>query len=162
MRPHIIKLTFVAVNLFVFSITFFQNSTKKILFLGNISTVKNPAYTYTASGNYDVKLIANKCSNKDSINKTITISIADITPPVNNDKQADIYPIPTNNELKIKLLNHSLVGEEFKIFSTEGRVVTQGVLKNINTAIKLQFVPSGIYVLKIGSNNKNIFKIIKQ
>ncbi len=41
MRPLIIKLTFITVNLLVFSFAFSQNNTKKILFLGNSYTYVN-------------------------------------------------------------------------------------------------------------------------
>ncbi len=129
---------------------------------GSISTLKNPTYTYSSSGNYNVKLIANKCSNKDSVSKTISIVVPDITPPNVNDKQADIYPNPATNEINIKLLNTVLVGQDYKLISLNGQIVMQGVLKSLDNTIKLNFIPSGIYALKLGNSNTNVYKIIKQ
>ncbi len=46
---------------------------------GNVSTQQNPTHTYTASGTYTIKLVAENCAGRDSLTRTnyITVTIPD-------------------------------------------------------------------------------------
>ena len=74
-----------------------------------------------------------------------------------------IFPNPVNNAIFIELNNSS--GFNFKIYNTEGKLLSSGILpNNANHQINLEELPNGVYHLELQTPNgkgKIIEKIIK-
>ncbi|HNF29833.1 MAG TPA: PKD domain-containing protein [Chitinophagaceae bacterium] len=129
---------------------------------GNSSSNTNPVHTYTTNGNYTVKLLANKCSVKDSATQTIHIVVSSNPPTANDAKPPSIFPIPATNSIFIQLYNNNLIGKEYNLFSSAGKLVLKGSIKTTKEKIILNKLQPGLYILKIGEKNDNLYKIIKQ
>jgi plastocyanin len=80
------------------------------------------------------------------------------------DKQEGInlsvYPNPSNNIIMIKCGN-SLIGNQFYISDQEGRPLLKGKLTDVTTPIDISQLNSGIYLLQIVDQKKQIIKIVK-
>jgi hypothetical protein len=50
----------------------------------------------------------------------------------------------------------------FKVFDNAGKVVFSDIINKENTLIEMRNFPKGIYMLSIGINSKQTFKVIKQ
>lgn len=75
-----------------------------------------------------------------------------------------IYPNPTSDILKIKIGKENLSGMHYLLFDLGGRLMSQKNLESSETSVPVQYLRSGIYLLKVqdGSKELKTFKIIKQ
>ena len=72
-----------------------------------------------------------------------------------------VFPNPAQNIMHVKADN-KLIGSVFTIYDNIGKVVKSGKLNTANTSIELSNLSSGMYLLSIGDNKKQPFKIIKE
>lgn len=77
------------------------------------------------------------------------------------EKKINIYPNPATNQITIKVAA-KLVGEVYTIFDTMGKKVLSGKLNTENTLIELGNFSSGIYLVSVGENMQQSFKVIKE
>lgn len=67
-----------------------------------------------------------------------------------------IYPNPAKNNLKVSLLNKNLLNNGYQIIDINGRIISEGSIKNDVSEINISDLSKGIYFLKI--KNLNITK----
>ena len=72
-----------------------------------------------------------------------------------------LFPNPTTNQINVKV-DSRLIGTAYTVFDNLGKSVFSGIINKENTLIDLGNLSDGIYMLSIGDNKKQIFKIIKQ
>jgi hypothetical protein len=71
------------------------------------------------------------------------------------------YPNPVKNQLNIKS-DIVYIGTNYRICDYMGRIVLSGHIDKENIEIELSNLPRGIYLLSIGENISQTFKIIKE
>ena len=72
-----------------------------------------------------------------------------------------VYPNPTTNQITIKSTT-KLIGTVYTVFDNMGKLVLSGQINTENTVIELGNLSGGIYLLNVGENNKQTFKVIKE
>jgi len=72
-----------------------------------------------------------------------------------------VYPNPANNQINVEI-NKSLIGSIFTITDQIGKTILSGKLTKENSIIELGDLSGGIYLLSIGNNAKQTFKVIKK
>ena len=107
-------------------------------------------YTYTDN---------NSCTNTASLLMTVNacVGINEIT----NGNLFSVYPNPATNEINVKA-DASLLGAAYTVIDNVGKVVLTGKIISENTIIELGNLSSGVYMLNIGDNLKQTFKVIKE
>lgn len=81
----------------------------------------------------------------------------------NSAEELKVYPNPNHGEFNINL--SSLSGlTQGEIYNSLGELIYSCTIENTNTTVKLEGLPSGVYVLKILENGKNTHqqRIIKE
>lgn len=77
------------------------------------------------------------------------------------DKLFSVFPNPAQSIINIKA-DSKLIGEVYTIYDNTGKVVLSGKLNSQNTTIELGNLSGGIYMLRVGENMKQTFKVIKE
>ena len=77
------------------------------------------------------------------------------------DKLFSVFPNPAQSAINVKA-DSKLIGEVYTIYDNTGRVVLSGKLNSQNTTIELGNLSGGIYMLSVGENLKQTFKVIKE
>ena len=74
-----------------------------------------------------------------------------------------MFPNPTKDKIILSLTDNTLTALSYKIYDVGGRIVKKGKVNQENTSIAMKYVASGVYILKVAQNNKQlkVFKIIK-
>ena len=131
---------------------------------GEISFDENPSHIYTESQMYEVSLVAEYCSRKDSIAKGITINFSEFEES-NTIPMFTVFPNPVANKLTVNSYN-SCVNLRIELINTAGKLIE---IYNFNNekemSILLSSLPAGFYLLKITdfeNNNQLTLKIIKK
>ena len=78
-----------------------------------------------------------------------------------NQNKIKIYPNPTQNVINVAVDN-ALIGSNYVIFDNIGKVILNGLIYTESTAIDLGSFSNGLYLLRVGENYKNSFKVIKE
>jgi PKD repeat protein len=126
---------------------------------GNTSSIQNPSHTYITGGNYTITLIASNCIFSDTISKTIQIGTTSIEESAANNFK--FYPNPTTNQITIKAANQ-LLGSVYTVYDFTGKSVLNGQILSEQCVVELSNLSSGIYLLSIGGDLKQTFKLIKE
>lgn len=71
-----------------------------------------------------------------------------------NAEQINIYPNPTHDTIYINAEN---MEQDFQLIDRNGKVLTKG--KSLDKSLDINYLPNGIYFLKIG---KKVFKVLKK
>jgi hypothetical protein len=77
------------------------------------------------------------------------------------DNLFSVFPNPAQSVINVKADNN-LIGEVYTIYDNTGRVVLTGKINAQNTTIELGNLSGGIYMLSVGENMKQTFKVIKE
>ena len=77
------------------------------------------------------------------------------------DKLFSVFPNPTQSVINVKA-DGKLIGSVYSIYDNTGRIVLTGKLNSENTTIELGNLSGGIYMLSVGKNMKQTFKVIKE
>ena len=72
-----------------------------------------------------------------------------------------IYPNPATRQVTINT-DAKLIGTVFTVYNYTGKSVIEGKINAENTVIDLENLSEGIYLINIGENIKQTFKVIKQ
>lgn len=83
-----------------------------------------------------------------------------INEQINNNINISVYPNPTNNLISIKV-DSKFLGSNFIISDQLGRQVSSGKLSNEITTVDFSSFSKGLYLLQVGHENKQTFKVIK-
>jgi PKD repeat protein len=128
---------------------------------GNTSSTPNPNHTYTTIGKYNVKLIASNCIFSDTISKTIQIGTTSIEENIVEVGDFSLYPNPALNQINLKT-DSRLLGSNYTVYDKTGKSVINGKIIAEQTVVELGNLSRGIYLLSIGENFKQTFKVIKE
>jgi hypothetical protein len=79
-----------------------------------------------------------------------------------NDRNIQVYPNPTSDLINIKGNNYSIIGEPYIINNQLGMQVLTGKLVNEVSTVDLSTLEAGFYLLQIGQEKKQTFKVIKK
>ena len=77
------------------------------------------------------------------------------------DNLFTVFPNPAQNIINVKVDN-KLIGQVYSIYDNTGKVVLTGKLNSQNTTIELNNLSGGVYMLSVGENLKQTFKVIKE
>jgi len=72
-----------------------------------------------------------------------------------------VYPNPATDLMMVKA-NKSLLGSNYFLYDLTGRQVQSGKLVNETTSIDIYQLPAGIYLMQVGDQNKQTFKVLKR
>jgi hypothetical protein len=77
--------------------------------------------------------------------------------------KAVTYPNPTKDKIILSLTDNSLHNLSYAMYDIKGRIVAKGTVNKENTSISMTYLATGVYILKIHQNKKQlkVFKIIK-
>ena len=101
--------------------------------------------TYTTSGSYTQVLInAAGCDSLLTLNLTL-----DFTGLDENEQQFSLYPNPVKDIFVLTVVP-KLIGQEIQMMNIEGKSVIFPMISAVNQSINVQYLPSGIYFVKIG------------
>ena len=78
----------------------------------------------------------------------------------NNSKLFSVYPNPAKYQINIKV-DASLLNSAYSIYDYTGKLILSGKLTSENTSIELTNLPQGIYMLSVGDNAKQTFKLVR-
>lgn len=77
------------------------------------------------------------------------------------DNLFTVFPNPAQNIINVKVDN-KLIGQVYSIYDNTGKVVLTGKLNSQNTTIELNNLSGGVYMLSVGDNMNQSFKVIKE
>ncbi len=77
------------------------------------------------------------------------------------DKLFSVFPNPAQSVINVKA-DSKLIGSVYSIYDNTGRVVLSGKLNAESTTIELDNLSGGIYMISVGENMKQAFKVIKE
>ena len=91
------------------------------------------------------------------------IIVQNNTDIVENQLQANfsVYPNPSSDLITIKV-NAELLGSIYRITNLLGISVLTGKLTSVNTIININELTVGLYLLQVGEQKKQTFKILKK
>jgi len=77
------------------------------------------------------------------------------------EKEIFVYPDPATNHINLKTEPKEL-GDSYTIYDETGKSVLFGKIKSENTIIELGNLSSGVYILNVGGNKNQTFKVVKK
>ncbi|WP_299707344.1 S8 family serine peptidase [uncultured Pontibacter sp.] len=127
---------------------------------GDTSTEKEPSYTYSEPGKYEVLLVAGSnfgCS-EDSVIQQIEVIKAQEAPNV-NASQFQLYPNPATHELRVTL---PTANAALTLYMTDsmGRRIAPPVLKRLpqEAMFDLSGMAEGLYIVQLTCENTTLIK----
>lgn len=147
-------------------INFTNNSVNATTYLwdfgdGTTSIESNPSHTYVTTGSFTVTLLTSKCGVEDSKTEIINIGTLGAQTHENDKKYLNIYPNPAKNSINLQV-DLKLIGCNYVVNDTGGKTVLTGIINSENTIIELGNLSKGIYLINVGENLKQTFKVIKE
>lgn len=139
----------------------FQNLTNAGQYSGTLDDTLRVSNITLQNNNQNFRCISQVGSCKDTSDVAVlkvvsTNSLNDVS----QSKLISVYPNPAQNNIILKT-DVNLLGEHFTIADKTGRVVRYGKLSDENTTIELDDLSGGFYILSVGGNMRQVFKIIK-
>lgn len=131
----------------------FNSVTYQWFFNGSvISGANSDSYIATQTGNYTVQVSdTNGCK---VISNPVTVTLTGLS-EVANDESISIYPNPVSSGGFSIVTSNKLLGESFKIFDNNGRLVYQSVISNAKTEIELKLA-KGVYLVNITKGQNTV------
>jgi hypothetical protein len=83
---------------------------------------------------------------------------------VNESSSSDIFsvfPNPSQSLINVKV-NIKLLGSSYVVYDNTGKAILKGKITSEDTIIELGNLSAGIYLLSVGENLKQTFKVIKE
>ncbi len=77
------------------------------------------------------------------------------------DKSIVVYPNPTSGQINVKAYD-KVIGASYIVYDNTGNSVLSGKINSALTIIELDNLPGGIYLIGVGENKKQAFKIIME
>ena len=128
---------------------------------GGTASTKDAAHTYTANGNYSVKLIANHIYGKDSVVKTINVIATSIKENASSFNSYVIYPNPTSNLVNIDFELAQANTVEVNIMDLTGKVVATVPAERFSAGansvkIETSNLSEGVYFVRMSSPESSV------
>jgi len=119
-----------------------------------VSPAVNTTYTVTGFG-------SNGCSALATVTQSVSLCTG-IDAIENKNEFVKIYPNPFSNEIVV-LLNYIDEDTEISIYNSTGQLVYKVNPGQINSTLKLEYLPAGIYFLNISNKQQmQMVKLIKE
>ena len=119
-----------------------------------ISVSPTVTTTYTVSGT-DI----NGCSNSSTITQTVN-SCTSMQDLKNDSFSITIYPNPVSDILNMDLQSSTIEKGMIQIINTLGQVILSELFTSTNIKINTSNIISGVYLVKITAENKQVVKRI--
>jgi PKD repeat protein len=124
---------------------------------GNSSNNLNPTYAYSSIGNYNITLYSDNNNCTSSSTKQITVlQSQNIATAIT---ELDSEHIKLSNlgygNYQLKTLDHS--AKQILVLSMDGKMVHNDIFYSINYNLNLNNYSSGIYILRIISEDQSVF-----
>jgi CubicO group peptidase (beta-lactamase class C family) len=78
-----------------------------------------------------------------------------------SDFSVSLYPNPTSNFINVKT-DVKLIGSSYTVYDNMSKAVLTGIINAENTVVEVQNLSGGIYLFRVGENNQQIVKVIKE
>lgn len=91
----------------------------------------------------------------------LTFSTLSGLPDQHPDQRITLYPNPSDDIVYVKVAG-DLVGQTYRICNQSGQHMLSGSLSSEVTTIHVQMLPEGLYFLKVGEQEREAIKIIRQ
>lgn len=118
---------------------------------GSTATSASPHIKFTLPGTYTVKQVVTNAAGKDSVTKANYITITSSTGvdeyPITG--ASAVYPNPATNNIRF---DNRFTGSTMTISDLQGRTIARR--QNVETSYSIADLPTGIYVIKLVSNNE--------
>jgi hypothetical protein len=77
---------------------------------------------------------------------------------------AVVYPNPASDQVVLSLRDSELTDFSYVLYDLNAKALSSGLVQDSETAIALQNLAAGVYILKVNQDNKELktFKIIKK
>lgn len=140
----------------------FQNLNSVGQYSGTTNDTLNITNVTSSNNNQPFRCIISSGLCKDTSNVAVltvnnNVGIAETS----QDNLFKIFPNPAQSVINL-IADNKLLGEVFTIYDNKGSVILSGKINLQNTTIELMDLPLGIYILSVGENMKQTFKIIKE
>lgn len=123
----------------------------------NTPNTSTSTHTFSASGNYTVKLyVTDACGNVDSISKTISVTAPSSIGKTQEIESVRVFPNPSQNGQITLSVNAHLQNSKFSLVNILGAEVLSGTCVREETKIDISTLPSGLYFLQL---NGKSFKV---
>lgn len=127
---------------------------------GDTSTLANPTHTYTQAGNYNVQLIAKKCTLSDTDNAVVAITISEVSDVLSAD--VALFPNPVKDLLTIQAPLYLV--QDISLTDIRGKKLAFDKIKQEPNKISIPFsaYPPGVYFIRmIIDGRTELRKIVK-
>jgi hypothetical protein len=140
----------------------FQNLNSVVQYSGTTNDTLTVSNVTMSNNNQPFRCIVSSGSCSDTSNVAVltvnnNVGINEFT----QDNLFSVFPNPAQSVINVKADN-VLIGAFYSIYDNTGRVVLTGRLNTHNTTIELGNLSGGIYMLSVGEDVKQIFKVIKE
>jgi len=78
-----------------------------------------------------------------------------------SDFSVSLYPNPTSNFINVKT-DVKLIGFSYTVYDNMGKAVLTGIINDENTVVEVKNLSSGVYLFRVGENNQQIVKVVKE
>ncbi len=153
-----IKIYINSVLIHTSSITLPLSWTNDLIYLGNSNGTGNQPYPYY--GKLDDIGIWNRALTQQEITNLYNGANVGIN-EFSNTNLYSVYPNPASNKLTINA-NEQIIGLPYSIVDNTGKVLISDKLISVNTIVNIENLAAGIYMLQIGNDIKQSFKVIKE
>jgi PKD repeat protein len=123
---------------------------------GNTDITASPTHTFAGAGTYNVQLTATKCGRQNTIIKPITIPAVNLNEQT-IDNHAIIYPNPTSGNFA---LEWNVQFMQIQITDIYGKLMLTKKADSPKTWIDIEDLPTGTYIIKAVSGEKQIRKFL--
>jgi uncharacterized delta-60 repeat protein len=124
------------------------------------STEQNPVVYYETPGVYDVQLIISDGTNEDTLLAEDFITVNDCTGiEENSQQQIRIFPNPAKGVVNYVFFTGEGNSANLTIFNTQGHIVKQEMVKQVQSEMNISSLNQGIYFVRI--QNAEINKTLK-
>ncbi|MEZ4805207.1 MAG: PKD domain-containing protein [Bacteroidia bacterium] len=127
------------------------------------SGTENPSHRYASNQTYTVSLVVEHCSNRDTSTQTVTINTSEVE-HVKSKSLILVYPNPVISELEIKTPS-GYFDLQVQLYNSNGSLIeTYDIKDKQNMKLNLEYLPGGLYLLKLSNNKDNThttYKLMK-
>lgn len=125
---------------------------------GNILTL---TFSTEHTGNAEILLSAISNGKQATLNLNVEVKGLTAVEFLSEDK-IQIYPNPTSGIVHVKFAKIPEADTKISVFDLSGKLVLQRDVISLNDDLDLNNCRPGIYLLKIGNNNSQVYRLVKK
>jgi len=123
----------------------------------SIAGETSQSFTIASSGNYAVIVTENGCSATSICTQMEFVGV----PELATKNGIVVYPNPATDLITVKAAP-DLLGFTYRIISPIGKIILIGKVTEETITIDLKAYPAGVYLIKVGEQNQQPFKVVKK